>query len=606
MRVWKRAAGVALAAVCGMTLLAGCGSSSSSSSSGTKQDDAAAKSSGYEKTIQIDVYDDQANYQGVQKGWFGKLVKDKFNMELNIIAPNVAGGGNTLYETRSANGNLGDLIITNADSNRLKDMVTAGLVLDISDYMKNEKYLKKYSDAIATTSKLAGQDGTWAVPSEISELSPVEPTEVSEPTNAPSLRWDLYEKVGKPDMKTLDDLIPVLSDMQTQARKDDGADDIYAISLFKDWDGSLMQNAVGLTALYGYKDQNFALEKVDGSEIQSCIDSDSMYVKALKFLYDANQAGIVDPESSTQNFDNVSSKYTNGKVLYSLWPWLGTGYYNTSANTAEGKGFATATIDDMKCLSWGNIPSGKASCTIMVGSKAQDPQRMVDFINWLYSPEGIMASCASNGNYCGPEGLTWENDNGTPKLTDFGVKAFIDSDDSLTVPDDWGTGTWKDGVSALNYKPVGLLDKDDDTGICYNYQTWDDYKEKTATKLSENWSADNGGDETAIQHFEKTGNLMVMAGTDYATPEYSTDINTIKEQCKSTIVEYSWKMVFASSEDEFNSLLDEMQSTAKGLGYDQVYAIDKKNCEDHIAKMKAAAQSVSSGSTSSTETAAAQ
>lgn len=86
------------------------------------------------------MFDSQANFQGEQTGWFAKLIKDKFNIKLNIIAPNVAGGGDTLYQTRSANGNLGDLIITNLDSSRLKDMVTAGLVLDMSDYIKDEKY----------------------------------------------------------------------------------------------------------------------------------------------------------------------------------------------------------------------------------------------------------------------------------------------------------------------------------------------------------------------------------------------------------------------------------------------------------------------------------
>ena len=65
----------------------------------------------YEEFIVVDVFDDLANFQGIQSGWFAKVVKDKFNMELNIIAPNVAGGGNTLYEIRSAAGNLGDLLI---------------------------------------------------------------------------------------------------------------------------------------------------------------------------------------------------------------------------------------------------------------------------------------------------------------------------------------------------------------------------------------------------------------------------------------------------------------------------------------------------------------
>ena len=42
-------------------------------------------------------------------------------------------------------------------------------------------------------------------------------------------------------------------------------------------------------------------------------------------------------------------------------------------------------------------------------------------------------------------------------------------------------------------------------------------------------------------------------------------------------------MVFAKDEAEFNTLLKEMTETAKGLGYDQVYEVDKKNCQDRFA-----------------------
>ena len=38
-------------------------------------------------------------------------------------------------------------------------------------------------------------------------------------------------------------------------------------------------------------------------------------------------------------------------------------------------------------------------------------------------------------------------------------------------------------------------------------------------------------------------------------------------------------MAFASSDEEFDSLLKDMQDTCKGLGYDQVYEIDKENCQ---------------------------
>ena len=35
--------------------------------------------------ITLEIFDVAANYQGMQTGWFAKVVKDRFNIELNII-----------------------------------------------------------------------------------------------------------------------------------------------------------------------------------------------------------------------------------------------------------------------------------------------------------------------------------------------------------------------------------------------------------------------------------------------------------------------------------------------------------------------------------------
>ncbi len=586
MKRYTKARIVAIVLVIAMILplLAGCGSDSSTAAQGSNP------GGPYEEEITIDVFDSQANFQGEDSGWFAKIVKEKFNMNLNIIAPNVAGGGDTLYQTRSANGNLGDLIITNLDKNRLNDMVSAGLVMDMSPYIDSCDNLKKYKSAIEEASTLSDQDGLWAVPSEISNQSATTPSEVSDPTNAPSLRWDLYEAVGSPTMSTLEDLLPTLKSMQDKAGTSDSGKQCYAFTLFKDWDDNFMQNAGALCALYGYDAIGFAMYQADGSgEVQSIVDSDSEYVRALKLLFNANQQGLVDPESTTQNFDSVSTKYKDGQILYSFWPWLGAGEYNSAENMAAGKGFETATISDMKCLSYGSFPEGKMDNGIMIGSQAQDPQRMADFIDWLYSPEGIFDSCTATGSSAGPEGLTWEMKDGTPTLTDFGKQAFVDIEDGLTVPSDWGTGTWKDGISKLNYKSVGIVDTDSDlNNITYNYQRWDDYVNLTKTKLSEDWSAANDNADTAIQYLEDNNLLMVMPGTNYATPDYDTDISAIKEQCKQSILESSWKMVFASNETEFNTELKNMQDTVKGLGYDKVFAVDKENVANKITAIKAA------------------
>ena len=600
----KKFLSVALCTAMVASVMTGCGSSSSSTSASAT---GSAHGGPYEDFITVDVFDSQANFQGIQSGWFAKVVKDKFNMELNIIAPNVAGGGDTLYQTRSANGNLGDIIITNADKNKLSDMVTAGLVYDMTDLITNCDNLNNYSDAIKECSALAGTDGTWAVPSCVSNNSPTDPCEASDPTNAPSLRWDVYGEIGYPEMNTMEDLLEVGKQMQKADPTSDSGKQTYMFSWFKDWDGDCLQNAMGICGLNGYRAiSGFALAKEDGTDIQSLIDSDSEYIRALKFMYDANQMGLVDPESTTQNFDTLSTKYQDGQVLYSLWPWMGAGYYNTSDNTSQGKGFMTAEIKDMKGISYGSSTLGVMTNSIMIGSKAQDPQRMADFIDWLYSPEGIEMSSTQTGGKCGPEGLTWEmGSDGEPKLTDFGVKAFVDIDDTLQVPSDWGTGTWKDGISALNYNAVSITDSDPTTGMNYNYQTWADYLEKTSTVLKEDWADHFGVDVTTtpVQYFNDNDEIIVQPGNNYAIPDYSTDINTIKEQCKQVIVEKSWQMAFAKDDAEFESLLKEMQDTCNGLGYDQVYEVDKANTEAQFeaftASINAAADSNTGVATSS-------
>ena len=73
--------------------------------------------------------------------------------------------------------------------------------------------------------------------------------------------------------------------------------------------------------------------------------------------------------------------------------------------------------------------------------------------------------------------------------------------------------------------------------------------------------------------------LLVSPGLSVALPEEPADIVTIRNQCKSIVVEKSWQMIFAEDEAEFNALLTEMRNTVKGLGYDEPYKIDLENAQ---------------------------
>lgn len=545
-----------------VTMLSGCGST---------QDD--SKECPYEKFITIDVFDGLANFQGIQSGWFAKIVRDRFNMELNIIAPNVAGGGDTLYEMRCAAGSLGDLIITTGEKGRLSELVESDLILDMSEYLEDRQILQSYHAAIdALNEKLPG-NGLYAIPSEISLLPADTPSDVLNPTFGPYLRWDLYARLGYPPIHTLEDLLPILKDMQALCPETEDGTPTYAFSFFKDWDGNMMNAAKQPCCFYGYDEFGFVLAKADGSDYQDLTQPDSIYTRVLKFYFDANKLGLVDPDSATQNYDSVFQKYADGSLLYSCWPWQCQPAYNTVENTAAGRGFMLAPIDDMTIFSSCCLPNGNPKAVICIGSNAEDPERLAAFIDWLYSPEGIMINTAQvNYGGAGPQGLTWDVDeSGNPYLTEFGKAAFSQQD--TPVPDEWGGGTWAGGISQLNYKAVSPAEYSPD-GYTYYYQLWPSVqKEEHSTPLDLDWQAYTGSTDT-MSYLAEHHMLLSASGMGYVSEEETNELFIIRSQCRSVITDYSWRMIFAEDEETFYQYHEEMRERLNALGYEQVYEYD--------------------------------
>ena len=540
----------------------------------------------YKEFITVDVYDEFANYQGIQSGWFAKEVRDRFNMELNIIAPNVAGGGDTLYQTRAATGNLGDLIVINTANGRFNELAEDGLVMDCTELLKDTKVIKNYAASVEKTNELVEAEGIYGFPNSISSQPATAASESQEPTFGPYIRWDYYKKAGYPKMENLDEFLDVLEKMQTLAREYEGKDDIYAFSLFRDWDDNMMNNAKQLVCMYGYNEQGFVLSKADGMDYQNIIDDDSLYIRALRFFNEANARELVDPDSVSQNYDMWLNKYREGKVLYSPWPWVGQSTFNTAANKEAGKGFKLAAVRDMQIFSFGCCPEGDSTSIIAIGSQADDPQRLADFIDWLYSPEGVELNGQANGA-AGPKGLTWElGADGRPVLTEFGIRALPNN--QVDVPDEYGGGKWQAGVSALNFKTILQSETDPNTGSCYDYLCWDSTIEKSESELDRDWKKKMGTD-TAMEYLRQNDMVLVAPGANYSTPAEDANITTVRGQCKSAVTEYSWQMIFAGA-DEFDRLLKELRDTLDGLGYADVYEIDLTNARTQTAAREAVAE----------------
>lgn len=96
------------------------------------------------------------------------------------------------------------------------------------------------------------------------------------------------------------------------------------------------------------------------------------------------------------------------------------------------------------------------------------------------------------------------------------------------------------------------------------------------------------GADSTMEYLTKNDMMIIAPGSDYSKPTESSEISTMRNQCRNIIVEYSWRMIFAENEEEFNSLLTDMQTKAKSLGYDEVYAVDIQDAlEQNEARQKA-------------------
>ena len=107
-----------ISAATALSLLAGCSAPAASSASAGSAD--AGDDSG--DPVKLTVFSQLANWSGAQTGWGATLLKDKFNIELNII-PDTDGA----YQTRMESGNLGDLIVWGNNGSDYQSAVDKGM-----------------------------------------------------------------------------------------------------------------------------------------------------------------------------------------------------------------------------------------------------------------------------------------------------------------------------------------------------------------------------------------------------------------------------------------------------------------------------------------------
>lgn len=534
------------------------------------------------EVIKLNVYSQLANFSGKQIGWSADILKKKFNVELNII-PEGAG----VFETRMTSGNLGDIVVWGADNDKYPLAVKNNLLFGWEDDNVLDEYgpyikknmpdaLKKNKELTKTitngaSDKLYGFGANVALNSKDHESF----------FYTWDTRWDLYKKLGYPKVKNLQDYHKMLKNMQKLCPSDDSGNKVYAVSLWPDWDDAMVMYVKAMaTAYYGYDELALGLYDPTNGKYHDALEEKGPYLEMLKWFNDLYQDGLIDPDSMTQTYDEMIAKVQNGGTLFSIFNYSGSLGYNTKEHTSAGKLMYCMKPEDASPIVYGmNTQGGDRVWSI--GAKTEYPEKCMEIINYLATPEGRMTM-----EY-GPKGYTWDyDDQKHAYLTDVGMKCQKDKN---TTMGGGYKGSYHDGELQINNVTWSLdASNPDSDGETYNKESWASYNATPSSDIEKDWRDKTGC--TTINEYMEKGKYTVAPGTSFSKETQDTTLKTTWNQVTTEIKNSSWKAIYAKSDKKFDSVVASMKKSAKKYGYDKCVewsrnqASRRKALEDAITR----------------------
>ena len=534
------------------------------------------------EVIKLNVYSQLANFSGKQIGWSADILKKKFNVELNIIPE-----GDGVFETRMTSGNLGDIVVWGADNDKYPLAVKNNLLFGWEDDNVLDEYgpyikknmpdaLKKNKELTKTitngaSDKLYGFGANVALNSKDHESF----------FYTWDTRWDLYKKLGYPKIKNLQDYHKMLKNMQKLCPSNDSGNKVYAVSLWPDWDDAMVMYVKAMaTAYYGYDELALGLYDPTNGKYHDALEENGPYLEMLKWFNDLYQDGLIDPDSMTQTYDEMIAKVQNGGTLFSIFNYSGSLGYNTKEHTSAGKLMYCMKPEDASPIVYGmNTQGGDRVWSI--GAKTEYPEKCMEIINYLATPEGRMTM-----EY-GPKGYTWDyDDQKHAYLTDVGMKCQKDKN---TTMGGGYKGSYHDGELQINNVTWSLdASNPDSDGETYNKESWASYNATPSSDIEKDWRDKTGC--TTINEYMEKGKYTVAPGTSFSKETQDTTLKTTWNQVTTEIKNSSWKAIYAKSDKKFDSVVASMKKSAKKYGYDKCVewsrnqASRRKALEDAITR----------------------
>ena len=412
-----------------MVSAAGCGSNGSSSSgdgpdggTGTAAQDTGSDESGASagETVTLTIWNTEVMAPGIQDNDVARVIGEKLGIKMDIIQ-----GDSQKFSVLLAGGDLPDIIYTNPAQQGVETgaLISSGQLLELDELIeqKGENIKKNFPSRLDYSRKYLsnGEDKTYFIPVLCYERDEQNPDISYSIENVGIMtRWDLYEAIGYPEIKTTDDYLDVLLQMQEYARENDLCEgkQIYAISGWSDW--GLWPWWLANVREMGYLDlANNCVLDIRTKEVDVNYHTDAFW-DSLKFYNKAYNMGILDPEAFTMKNDQFWDKCNNGQVLMSYASWQSENINKSLvANGHPEWGFEKIPYDGLPYISGivsGDAPLGYGvEYATAITKNCKNPEKAMELIDFCNSEEGARLL------FSGVEGVHWEQKDGAAVPTDF-------------------------------------------------------------------------------------------------------------------------------------------------------------------------------------------
>lgn len=327
------------------------------------------------------------------------------------------------YSVMMAGGDIPDICLGSDDS--LEGLISTGQIIELDELL--EQYggdiMAKQEVAMAASRlKYGNNEHYYTIPTRVSIPGDL-PSEVADA--AFRLRYDVWKAIGSPEYETADELIEVLKQMQDYQREQTGDDTIYGLSLFME--GDVWNFNVGLVAMgYTWGNALFPVTNyATGETIVGAMDPEGPFWEVAEFFNKAYRAGILDPESLTQDVNTFMGKTAEGKTMGTLDWWRAMDYDFVDEDAV------------MVCMPFGPfktiqgiygsaVPTGSGN--MFISSGCQYPEKAMELIGYLWSDEALRYI------YNGMKGETWDFDeSGNPVFIGETAEAYAISKDKGTT-----------------------------------------------------------------------------------------------------------------------------------------------------------------------------